>query len=157
MRKHDHGFITSIIANDDAPSQGLTWILYTANLYAGVLNRMQYKTRSLFLAMAIVACSIVMIPRCGDALMNFDRGLHNAVMRLNEGTHKSEFFEILGEPWKSDTKCCLPQYSGFEDEFAVANASEAVEFFTWINGANHFYCIGFDDDGRMTIVVEGSS
>ena len=28
--KHDHGFITSITPNDDAPSQGLTWILYHA-------------------------------------------------------------------------------------------------------------------------------
>ena len=30
MSKHDHGFITSITPNDDAPSQGLTWILYPA-------------------------------------------------------------------------------------------------------------------------------
>ena len=29
--KHDHGFITSITPDDDAPSQGLKWILYLAH------------------------------------------------------------------------------------------------------------------------------
>ena len=110
---------------------------------------MQYKTRSLFLAIAIVAFLIAMVPRCNDSLMNFDRGLHKAVMRLGKGTDKSTFFAILGEPYKSDVTCCLPQYSGFEKEFALANASGAVEFFAWINGMNHFYCIGFDEDGKM--------
>ena len=118
---------------------------------------MQYGTRSLFLAMAIVACLIALVPCCGDALMNFDRGLHNSLMSLEKGTDKSTVFALLGEPYKSDVTCCLPQYTGFEDEFALANASGAVEFFAWFNGANHFYCIGFDEDGRMTIVVEGSS
>ena len=107
--------------------------------------------------MAVVASVLVLVPRCGDAIMNFDRGLHNAIMRLEKGTDKSKFYAILGEPWRSDVKCCLPQYSGFEQEFALANNSGAVEFFAWINGANHFYCIGFDENGKMTIMVEGSS
>ena len=78
-------------------------------------------------------------------------------MRLEKGTDKSEFFAILGEPYNSDVTCCLPQYSGFEDEFLLANSSGAAEFFTWINGMNHFYCIGFDEDGRMIVIVEGAS
>ena len=118
---------------------------------------MQFKTRSLFLAIGLVALLIALVPRCRDGLMNFDRGLHNALMRMEIGTHKTRIFEMLGEPYKSDVKCCLPQYLGFEDEFARANASGAVEFFTWINGMNHFYCIGFDEDGGMVIMVEGSS
>lgn len=89
--------------------------------------------------------------------MHFDRGVHNWVMRLEVGTHESEVLEFLGEPYKSDSQCCLPQYHGFEEEFDRANKSGATRFHTWINGMNHFYCIGFDDDGRMIIIVQGHS
>ena len=51
MSKHDHGFITSITPNDDAPSQGLTWILYHAN------GNVVYSNFSLSLFFGFIICA----------------------------------------------------------------------------------------------------
>ena len=55
MRKHDHGFITSITPNDDAPSQGLTWILYPATRE---IKLKRFSLATLILVISLVAVSI---------------------------------------------------------------------------------------------------
>jgi hypothetical protein len=90
-------------------------------------------------------------------LMQFDRGLHSQFQNLENGVSKSEILSLLGEPIKSDDDCCLPQQIGFEDEFARANKSKAVEYFLWRNGINWYYCIGFDENDELVVKLEGCS
>lgn len=90
-------------------------------------------------------------------MMQFDRGLHRQVQRLEDGTPKTEIIALLGEPIKTNAECCLPQQNGFEDEFASAAKSTAVKYFLWRNGVNWYYCIGFDEDDKLVVVLEGCS
>ena len=118
---------------------------------------LKFGIKTLLVVLALIAIPLAFLPRGYDRLMRFDRNLHNRVGILETGTPKSEVLRLLDPPLQSDSKCCLPQVRGFEDEFARANDSGAVRFFLWRNGLNWYYCIGFDENDLLTIVVEGHS
>ena len=118
---------------------------------------MQFGMKTMLAVLFVIALLLAVLPRGCDLVTHFDRGLHRRVQWLEVGTPRSEIFALLGEPLKTDVECCLPQKSGFENEFARAAKSRAGTYFLWSNGVNWYYCIGFDEDDKMVVLLEGSS
>ncbi len=98
MLKRDHGFITSIIANDDAPNQGLTWILYSARQMKPIY---------------LLSLLIITLASCGNENLNPDgynsaSSLLSAYARaqaqptpkhLKQLCYRPESVETFGQDW----------------------------------------------------------
>lgn len=90
-------------------------------------------------------------------LLVLDRSMDRQYQRLELGTGIEEVIERLGPPRSEGANFLLPQRKGFEDAFERAENSEASVFYLWINGSNWYYCLGFDNEGRLVVKGQGHS
>lgn len=90
-------------------------------------------------------------------LLVLDRSIDREYRRLELGTSIEEVVDRLGPARSKGENLLLPQEMGFEDAFQRAQNSEAIIFYLWMNGGNWFYCLGFDDEGKLVIKEQGHS
>ena len=76
---------------------------------------------------------------------------------ISIGSSKEAAIRALGRPYAESEAFNLPQKKGFERYFEAAERSSAVDYLLWINGGNWYYCIGFDDTGKVVVKGEGHS
>ena len=60
-------------------------------------------------------------------------------------------------PGLTNSEFTLGQYRGNEKEYAKTNGVEARVFYTWHNGIDWCYCIGFNVKGRLVVKGEGGT
>ena len=90
-------------------------------------------------------------------LLVLDRSMDQEYQRLEFGTSIEQVIERFGPPRSEGRRFFLPQRKGFEDAFERAENSDAVFFYLWMNGGNWYYCLGFDDEGRLVVKEQGHS
>lgn len=103
----------------------------------------------------VVLLDVLIGPR--GILGGFDRGMHARYEKITVGESKKSVVDAIGEPQDKSDVFNLPQRHGFEQLFDAAEKSPAVEYYLWINGANWYYCIGFDSAGTVVIKGAGNS
>ena len=106
----------------------------------------------------IIIASVVIAPFAFDALMGFDRSIQLDFERLILGVSLDEAkAQLKSDPIRKSAECCLPQRHGFETEFERAERSTATIYYLFKNGANWYYCLGFDSDGLLVVKTQGNS
>lgn len=101
---------------------------------------------------------VLVYPYARDALMRFERPTQRAFDSLPMGITLPDATSRLGlDPIRDAPECCLPQRQAFESEFKRAEESDAVHFYLYRNGINWYYCLGFDEDGRLVVTGQGCS
>ena len=90
--------------------------------------------------------------------MNFDNAMRRRFEAVEIGDLRAEVCnQMLGTPELESKDFCLPQRNGFEKLFEEAAKSNAMVYLRWKNGANWYYCIGFDTNGRVAFKGQGNS
>jgi hypothetical protein len=117
---------------------------------------MKHMINSVVQAIALTASLAVV--GCGpqSRLMGFNPAVQRQYDQLATGTMKGEVLAKLGQPDLTHPTFCLPQYEGFEKEFAKTNGITVSVFYRWHNG-NWFYCIGFDKEDKVVVKGQGHS
>jgi hypothetical protein len=89
-----------------------------------------------------------------QAKTGFDRKQDRAFNSLRTGMSKADVIARMGSaPLWTNSEFTLGQYEGNEKEYARTNGRDAQVFYTWGNGIDWFYCVGFD--GRDGLIVKG--
>ncbi len=128
---------------------------------------MNAKCKGVFLTVASI-CSFLLIATlflglwrgCGvlDESRGFDRTLHRAFKALRNGTPAAEVFGRMRDlPIWTNSQFTLGQYEGNEKEYTKTNGVNAIVFYTWANGIDWFYCVGFSQDGLLVVKGEGGT
>lgn len=88
----------------------------------------------------------------------FDRKQHRAFRSLRIGMERSEAFKrMVHIPIWTNHQFTLGQYEGNEKEYAKTNGIVAEVFYTWVNGVDWYYCVGFDRYGRLVVKGQGGT
>jgi hypothetical protein len=116
--------------------------------------------RKIILGAAIVtalalACLVLLGPR--SPLFGFSLSRQIRFNSLEIRDTEESVMEKLGMPIQRGTRFLLPQEKGFEKEFERAKNSKARFYYLWLNGINWYYCVGFDEAGRLAVKSEGHS
>ena len=82
--------------------------------------------------------------------------MQHAFDRIELNCDKQAAIDLLG-PEYSVSPYFSRALSGYESSLSQSAMSESIEFLTWRNGGNWFYCIGVDADGRITLKSDGHS
>lgn len=114
------------------------------------------KLRSLFVYVAVVAGAIFAWSQARDFITGIDWEIERYVKKLEIGSSKNGIVSVMGEPSRTEEFSCLPNGPTASDRRQIGDI-DAVEYLLWRNGANHFYCMGFDKDEKLVIVLTGSS
>ena len=121
---------------------------------------MQFRLRALLFAIAAIAILIVPVefmlrgPR--SVLLGYDHSMQTAFEQTKVGESKQELLERFGEPWSTET--WFSRTIGYrESDFSSADLEKCVQYVTWINGGNWFYCFGFDENDRIVLKADGHS
>ena len=121
---------------------------------------MQFRLRTLFIAVALGAVFLFPLefvlrgPR--SVLMGYDYSMQQAFDQIKIGESKQQLYERFGDPWASESN--FPRAIGDrESDFTTTELGKCVEYVTWINGGNWFYCFGIDENGKIVLKADGHS
>ena len=121
---------------------------------------MRFQLRTLFLLVAVSAVLIVPLemilrgPR--SVLLGFDDSMQRKFVDIEVGESKSELELLFGDPWSTENYFSRTiDYR--KSDFNSDQLSKCVEYVTWVNGGNWFYCFGIDKDGKIVLKAEGHS
>lgn len=73
------------------------------------------------------------------------------------GTSKSEVTLQLGAPDRTSSEFRIGQEDGFEDSYARAAASGAVEYWSWNRWVDVVFTVGFDPHGSLVVAEFGGT
>ena len=108
---------------------------------------------TLVLVVASLAFALAMGCRPG-----FDRKRDQGFKALRPGMLKDEVFARMGAaPVWTNSEFTLGQYQGNEKEYAKTNGTGAKVFYTWHNGIDWSYCVGFDAQSQLVVKGEGGT
>lgn len=88
--------------------------------------------------------------------MGFKKQRQAEYNQIKVGDTKQSAFDRLGEPRTVEPYFSRP-ISYCEHDFPPADVAKCVEFITWANGGNWFYCIGVDEEGTVILKAQGHS
>jgi len=87
----------------------------------------------------------------------FDRKLDRAFKSVRNGMSEAEVFALMGAGARTNSEFTLGQSQGNEKEYAKTNGLKAHVFYTWHNGIDWSYCVGFDAGGRSVVKGQGGT
>ena len=91
-----------------------------------------------------------------SVLLGYDYSRQQTFDEMEIGESKKVLLEHFGEPWS--TESYFSRAIGYrESDFSAADLGKCVEFVTWINGGNWFYCFGIDENGKIVVKADGHS
>ena len=120
------------------------------------LYHMRFSVKTLLVTTVVVAAMISVPPLLFDYMIGFDRDMQHAFDRIELNCDKQAAIDLLG-PEYSVSPYFSRALSGYESSLSQSAMSESIEFLTWRNGGNWFYCIGVDADGGITLKSDGHS
>ena len=124
-------------------------------------NQMQFsKSCLLVLAAALLIMSylayVYVLPGPKSPLMGFDRSMQTTFDEFPVGESKTRLLEVFGEPRSAESY--FSREIGYrESDFITEDLTKCVEFVTFDNGGNWFYCFGIDENGRIVLKADGHS
>ena len=121
---------------------------------------MRFRLRSLLLVVA--AASILIVPMefilrgPRSVLLGYDSSMQLAFDDIEIGESKTRLLELFGEPRSTESHFSR-EIRYRESDFATDDLIRCVEFVTWKNGGNWFYCFGIDEIGTIVLKADGHS
>jgi len=99
---------------------------------------------------------VYVVPGPKSPLMGYDPSMQKTFDELVLGEPKTQLLELFGEP------CSVASYFSREvayreSNFAAADLAKCVEYVTFNNGFNWFYCFGIDENGKTVLKADGHS
>jgi hypothetical protein len=91
-----------------------------------------------------------------SVLMGFDYSMQRAFNEIEMGEPKKRLYELFGDPWSTEPDFS-PAIAYRESDFTPEKLSQCIEFVTWVNGGNWFYCFGIDENGKIVLKADGHS
>ena len=121
---------------------------------------MQFRLRTLFFivaATAILTALVMLIaPGPRSPLMGFKRSMQRTYDEIEAGEPKTKLVDLFGEPWSTESDFSRAiDYR--QSDFSTEELSRCVEFVTWMNGGNWFYCFGIDENDKIVLKADGHS
>lgn len=121
---------------------------------------MQLPKSTILVAVAflVVGCIayVYVFPGPKSPLLGYDQSLQRTFDELSVGDPKTRLLELLGEPVSVESFFARG-IAYRESEFAAQDLAKCVEFVTFCNGGNWFYCFGIDENGKTVLKAEGHS
>jgi hypothetical protein len=117
---------------------------------------MRFGVKTLFVITALVAGMLVLPPMLFDCMMGFDNNMQRAFDHIEIQSNKQTAIDTLGPEYTISSNFSRA-LSGYESSLPQSALSASVEFLTWRNGGNWFYCVGIDADGNITLKSDGHS
>lgn len=121
---------------------------------------MQIRLRTLLIVMTAIAVLVVLTveilrgPR--SVLLGFDRAMQSRFESIKTGDSKEKAIEQLGVPMSVATH--FPLEIGYQkNQIPSSQLNQCVEFMTWRNGVNWYYCVGIGPLGTIIVKAEGHS
>lgn len=121
---------------------------------------MQFRLSTLLLTVAISAVLVagvaIVLPGPRSIWMGYKPQRHRQYQKIQIGQNIQSAIDLLGEPISRETYFSR-QLSAFKEDVPTVELAKCVEFLTWNNGGNWFYCVGIDQDDKITIKIDGHS
>ena len=121
---------------------------------------MQFRLSTLFAIVAVSAFAIAVValvlPGPRSVLMGYELSRQRAYEQIETGNPIEYAIKLLGEP-RSRESYFSRELTGYENEIPIADLEKCVEFLTWNNGGNWFYCVGVDKNGIIVLKADGHS
>ena len=121
---------------------------------------MRVRIRTLLMTVAAIAFLIVPLefvlrgPR--SVLLGYDYSKQQIFEQIEIGESKQKLHEYFGEPWTTESS--FSRAIGYrKSEFSSTDFEKCVEYVTWKNGGNWFYCFGIDENGNIVLKADGHS
>ena len=84
--------------------------------------------------------------------------MDRAFNKLEAGFMRADVLEKMGRaPNLTNTTFTLGQRNGYESEYAKTNGLKIALFYTWVNGIDHYYCVGFNDEDKLVVKGQGGT
>ena len=99
---------------------------------------------------------VYVLPGAKSPLMGYDKSLQRAFDEFVVGEHKTRLLELFGEP-RSVESYFSREIAYRESDFSAEDLSKCVEYVTFNNGGNWFYCFGIDENGKTVLKADGHS
>ena len=120
---------------------------------------MRFRLRTLMMTVAAIAILIVFVPvglrQARSVLLGYDYSMQRNFDELEVGDSLQTAHKHFGEPWAIET--AFPRIIGYrESDFPAADLGHCIEFVTWNNGINCYYCLGIDENGKIVLKVRGN-
>ena len=111
------------------------------------------------MTVAAIAILIVFVPaglrHARSVLLGYEYSMQQNFDELEVGDALQTARKHFGEPWAIEP--AFPRVIGYrESEFSPADLGNCIEFFTWDNGINCYYCLGIDENGKIVLKVRGN-
>lgn len=99
---------------------------------------------------------VYVLPGPQSPLMGFDRSTQAAFDEFAVGESKMRLLKVFGEPCSVES-CFFREIGYRKSEFTAEDLAKCVEYVTFNNGGNWFYCFGIDENGRVVLKADGHS
>ena len=120
---------------------------------------MQFRLRTLFILVSLATIPLValaLLPHPRSFWLVYEGRRQFAYEQISVGATRQEAIELLGQP-RSTESYFSREIAYRKSEFKSDELEACVEFSVWNNGGNWFYCLGFDDNGKVVLKAEGNS
>ena len=99
---------------------------------------------------------VYVLPGPKSPLMGYDKSLQKTFDEFVVGDPKSRLLELFGEPISVESYFSRA-IAYRESDFAAKDRARCVEYLTFNNGGNWFYCFGIDKNGKTVLKADGHS
>ena len=99
---------------------------------------------------------VYVLPGAKSPLMGYDHSRQRTFDEFEIGEPKSRLLELFGEPRSIETYFSR-EIAYRESDFAAEDLTKCVEYVTFDNGGNWFYCFGIDENGKTVLKADGHS
>ena len=99
---------------------------------------------------------IYILPGPKSPLMGYQYSQQQTFSAIEIGASKTQLLKLLGEPLhiqKNFSREIMHQKSNFTSE----HLAQCIEYITFNNGGNWFYCFGIDKNGIVILKADGHS
>ena len=112
----------------------------------------------LFVVLAGVLTTMWCCNRLVHEATRFDGKMHRSYKSLRVGMMKQDVFRRMGKPpLRTNTYSIIGYTSVNENECIKTNDAAGSIFYTWDNGIDWYYYVGFSTNGHMTAKRQGGS
>ena len=88
--------------------------------------------------------------------MGYDHSRQKIFDEVEIGESRNRLLELFGEP-RSIEANYADEIGYRQSDFSPAELAKCVEYVTFINGSNWYYCFGIDEKGKTVLKADGHS